>query len=224
MWQALLIEPAKAILIQLGGFLANFLLIILILIIGWILANVVKTLVIKILQVLRIDELAGRIKLGELLTKGGLKYSFSELIGVFCYWLIILVALVIAVNAVGLTVAAELLNRVILYIPNVLAAIFILILGMFMATFLGSIVLAAANNAGIGQAKLLSKIVEIVVVIFALAITLEQLNIGTQTVGLAVNIILASLGLGLALAFGLGCKDIAGKMVAEWLEKLKSRK
>ena len=61
-------------------------------------------------------------------------------------------------------------------------------------------------------------------VVFALAITLEQLNIGRTVIGLAVNIILASLGLGFALAIGLGCKDIVGKAVAEWVDKLKIKK
>ena len=59
-------------------------------------------------------------------------------------------------------------------------------------------------NAGIEQAKLLGKLVEIVVIIFAIVITLEQLNIATAIIGLAINIIIAAIGLGLALAFGLG--------------------
>ncbi len=221
--QMLLVEPTKTLLVQIGAFLTNFLLVILILVIGWLIAKIVKNFIIKLLAVVKFNILASRIKADEFLAKGGIKYSLSELIGVVGYWLVLLIALVVAVNAVGLTVAADLLNRIVLYIPNIISAIFILVLGMFVATMLSSIVQTAATNAGISQAKLLSKLVEIVVIIFAIAITLEQLNIGTAIVGLAVNIILASMGLGVALAFGLGCKDIAARIMSEWLEKIKSK-
>ncbi|MFH1678051.1 MAG: hypothetical protein ABH914_00320, partial [Candidatus Omnitrophota bacterium] len=148
----------------------------------------------------------------------------SELLGKVCYWLLILITMVMAVNAVGLSSAADLLNRIILYIPNIIAAIFILLLGAFLARVLSNVVQAASANAGISQSKLLAKIVEIVVIVFTLAVVLEQLNIGKTTIAMAVNILLASLGLGFALAIGLGCKDIVGKAVAEWIEKIKSKK
>ncbi len=223
-WQAILVEPTRIILSQIGGFLTNMLLVILLLVVGWIIAKTIKNIIIKILKLLRLDDLSARIKVDELLSKGGIKYSLAELLGVICYWLVLLIALVVAVNAIGLTVAADLLNRIILYIPNIIASIFILILGMFVATFLSSIVHTAAVNAGIAQAKLLTKLVQVVVIIFAIVITLEQLNIATQIVGLAINIVLASIGLGFALAFGLGCKDLIGQTVSDLVDKLKSKK
>ena len=128
-----------------------------------------------------------------------------------------------AINAVGLTIAADLLNRIVLYIPNIIAAIFILILGMFVATLLSSIVQTAASNAGLSQAKILGKVVEVVVMVFAIAMTLEQLNIGGKIIELTITILVGSLGLGLALAFGLGCKDIAARFIGDSIEKLKKK-
>jgi hypothetical protein len=224
MWQGVLFGPGKAALFQIGNFFLSLGLIILILIAGWIIAKIVKIIIVRILKAVRLDVLSERIRLEELLRKGGVRHTLSELLGTICYWLLLLVALVVAVNAVGLSAAADLLNRIILYIPNVIAAIFILVLGAFLARVLGDVVQAASANAGIAQSKFLAKMVEIVIIIFALAITLEQLNIGRTIIGLAVNIILASLGLGFALAIGLGCKDIVGKAVTEWIEKLKSKK
>jgi small-conductance mechanosensitive channel len=130
----------------------------------------------------------------------------------------------VAINAIGLTIAAELLNKVVLYIPNVIAAIFILILGMFVATLLRNIVQTAANNAGLSQSKLLSKIVELIIVVFVTIVALEQLNIGIRITELTLSIILGCIGLGIALAFGLGCKDIAGRYVSDLIEKLKTKK
>jgi hypothetical protein len=221
--QVVLLEPAKTVLAQIGQFLANLLLVLIILILGWIIAKVIKALVVKVLGIVKIDMLSDRIELDSLLAKGGIKTSLSELIGVICYWLMLLVTFMVAINAVGLTIAADLLNRVVLYIPNVIAAIFILILGMFVATLLGNIVLTAANNAGLGQSKLLSRVAEIVVVVFAVAIALEQLNIGAKIIELIVGIVLGSLGLGAALAFGLGCKDMAGRFVNDVSDKLKKK-
>jgi len=220
-WQAVLLEPAKVVLSQIGRFFMDVLLVIVILIIGWLLSKLVRTTVTKALKAARIDSLSERIELKDLLEKGGVPYTLSDLVGVIFYWLGLLVTFVVAVNAIGLTVAADLLNRVVLYVPNVIAAIFIFILGMFAATFLKNVVQTAANNAGLSQVKVLGKIIEVVVMIFVIAIALEQLNIGAQIIQLIVSIILASLGLALALAFGLGCKDIAGRFLSELLEKLK---
>ncbi len=223
-WLEVLLEPAKGVLTQIGQFMVNVLLVVIILIIGWVISKLIKTLVVKVLQGVRLDELSDRIELDSILTKGGIKYSLSELIGVICYWLALLVTFVIAINAVGLTIAADLLNRVVLYIPNIIASIFILILGMFVATLLSNIVQTAAMNAGLSQAKLLGKVSEGVVIIFAVLITLEQLGIGAKIIEIITGVVLGSLGLGAALAFGLGCRDIAEKYVSDLIEKIKSKK
>lgn len=223
-WQIVLLEPAKLILDQIGQFLINVLLVLVILIIGWLVAKLIKTVVTSVLRTLRFDALSERIELDSLLAKGGIKYSFSELLGIIAYWLAILVTFMVAVNAIGLTIAADLLNRVVLYIPNVVAAIFILILGMFVSTLLRNIIQTVATNAGLSEEKLLGKIVEVLVMIFAIVMALEQLNIGATTLQLALSIVLAAIGLGIALAFGLGCKDIAARAVSEFLDKIKSKK
>lgn len=223
-WEVVLIEPAKNVISQIGQFLVNVLLVIVILIVGWVISKLIKTLVTQGLRAIRLDQISSRLELDDLLAKGGISYSLSELMGVICYWLALLVTIVVAINALGLTIAADLLNRVVLYIPNIIAAIFILILGMFVATLLRNIVQTAANNAGLSQANLLSKIVDIVIIIFTVAIALEQLNIGAKIIELITTVLLGSLGLAVALAFGLGCKEIAAKFVSELLNNIKSKR
>ncbi|MDD5561466.1 MAG: hypothetical protein PHT50_04995 [Candidatus Omnitrophica bacterium] len=222
-WQVVLLEPARSVLTQISQFMINVLLVIVILIIGWLISKLIKAIVSKALKAIKIDVLASRIELDKMLSKGGITYSLSDLIGVICYWLGLLVTFMVAINAIGLTVAADLLNQVVLYIPNVIAGIFILVIGMFAATALKNIVTTAANNAGLSQGKILGQIVEIIVMIFAIIVGLEQLNIGMRITELTISIILGSLGLGLALAFGLGCKDIVGKFVSEIVENLKKK-
>ncbi|MFA5093506.1 MAG: hypothetical protein WC543_06200 [Candidatus Omnitrophota bacterium] len=222
-WQVVLLEPARMVLGQISQFVVNALLVIVILIIGWLLSGLVRTIVSKALKIAKINEIAQRIELDKLLGKGGLTAPLSDLIGTVCYWLGLLITFMVAVNSIGLTVAADLLNRVVLYIPNVIAALFILILGMFASTLLKNIVQTAASNAGLSQGKLLAQIVETIVIAFAVFIGLEQLQIGIRITELTVAIILGSLGLGLALSFGLGCKDIAGKFVSDLVERLKKK-
>jgi len=222
-WQVVLLEPARTVLAQISQFLVNASLVIIILLIGWLLSKLIRSVVSRTLKAAKINELSGRLELDKLLNKGGISTTLSDLIGSICYWLSLLVTFMVAVNSVGLTVAADLLNKVLLYIPNVIAALFILVLGMFVATLMKNIVQTAANNAGLSQGKLLAQLVETIVIAFAVFVGLEQLQIGIRITELTLAIILGSLGLGLALAFGLGCKDLAGKFVAELTDKLKKK-
>jgi len=222
--QLILLEPAKTVLTQIVQFLVNVLLVLVILLIGWLISKLVCALVTRICKAFKLDELAKRIEIDTLMAKGGVQYSLSQLIGLICYWLGLLVTFVVAVNAIGLTVAADLLNRIVLYVPNIIAAIFILILGMFVATMLRNIVRTAATNAGLSHVNLLSKIVEVVVLVFAVMVTLEQLGIGARIIELIITIVLGSIGLAFALAFGIGCQDIAKKSLNETIDKIKAKK
>ena len=106
-WQVVLLEPARTVLAQIGQFLVNILLVLIILVIGWVISKLIKTVVTKALRLVKLDELSARIGLDGLLDKGGISYTLSELIGVICYWLALLVTFMVAINAIGLTIAAE---------------------------------------------------------------------------------------------------------------------
>ena len=222
--QLSLIEPAKTVITQISQFLINILLVLVILLIGWLVAKLIRLLVTKLLKSIKVDDLSERIELDDLLSKGGIPYTLSELIGIVFYWLTLLITFVMAINAIGLTIANDLLNRLVLYIPNIIAGVFILILGMFVATMLKNIVQTAATNAGLSQAKFLAKLVEVTVVIFAGLVTFEQLGIAPRLIELIVSIILASFGLAFALAFGFGCQDLAKKCLNDIVDKIKSKK
>ena len=223
MWQSVILDPVKNMLSRAGEFIPTLLGVALIFIVGWIIAKAIQGIVTKRLKAVRLDSIAEKSGIQNFLLKGDIRYSLAELVGVLVYWLAMLIVFVAALNAFNLTVAAQLLDKVVLYVPNVIAAIFILVIGMFLATLVGTVVKTAAANTGIGQSKLLGQIVQVVIVIFATAIALEQLQIGTAIVALSFNIILASFGIAIAIAFGLGCKDIAGHAVQSFLDKLKKK-
>ena len=221
----LIVVPVKSMLAQVGTFVSSLCAIILILLVGWIIARMIKNLVGRILDILQIDSYAEKIGVNKILAKGGIKYGVSELIGVLCYWIIMLIALVIAVSAVNLNQqAAGLLNTIVLYIPKVISSIFILILGMFFASFVSAAVQTAAANAGVEQSNMLGRLAQFIIIIFTIDVALRQLQIDIRSIEHALIIVLGSIGLAFGLAFGLGCKDIAGKLTQEFLDKLRSRK
>jgi len=218
----ILVPPAKLVLAQVCLFVSSVFLVLIIFILGLLVSEfIIKNGVTNLLKILKLDDLSKRIELDAILAKGDIKIGLSELIGTICYWLSLLITIVVALNAVGLTVAADLMQKVVLFIPNIIAAVFILIVGIFVAVFVRNIVRVSANSAGISQANLVSNICEVVIMVFAVAIALEQLQIGGRIIDLTISIILGSFGLGFALAFGLGCKDIVGKFVGDSLNKLK---
>jgi small-conductance mechanosensitive channel len=219
---SILVPSARMVLAQVGLFVSSMLLFLVLVLIGWLISKyVIKIGVTKLLKVLKLDELSHRIDLDVILAKGGINNGLAELIGIICYWLALLVTFVVALNAVGLAVAADLLQKIVLFVPNIIAALFILIVGMFAAVLVRNLVRVSANNAGISQSNLVSNICEVVIIVFAVAIALDQLQIGVRIIDLTISIILGSFGLGFALAFGLGCKDIVGKAVGDFLSKLK---
>ena len=221
-FDALIMEPVQSLLTQLLTFLPKLLAAIFILLVGWWLAKAIEALIVRVLKTIAVDRLADQIQLSSVLAKGSIRRKVSELVGAIVYWLIMLAVVMVTFNALELTVAAQLFQRVVEFLPNVIAAVFILIVGVFAAAFLASTVRTAASNSGILQAHLLGQAVQTVVVIFAGVAALQQLNI--QFVGEVFLIILAGLSLGAALAFGLGCKDLAGRWVSSVIEQLQARK
>ncbi|MBC8473601.1 MAG: hypothetical protein H8D54_02190 [Candidatus Omnitrophica bacterium] len=222
-WNAVVMEPVTAMLARVASFLPTLLGVFVILIIGWIVAGILKNLVVKLLKLIQLDTATEKAGLGDVLRRGGIRQTLSELVGVLIYWLVMLMVFMTSLNALGMTVAASLLDKVIMYIPNVIAAMFILSLGIFFSSMIGTVVRTASSNAGITQAKFLGQLTQVVIMIFAIMITLEQLNIASSVLNLAINIVLASIGLAFALAVGLGSKDIAGKLVGDLVNKVKGK-
>ncbi len=221
-WNAILVQPVQAFFNQLMGFLPSILGALAILLVGWAIANAIERLVVRVLKAVQLDKLVDTIQLGGVLAKGGIRRTFSELIGVLIYWLVMFVVLIAALNAIQLTVAAELLQQVVTFLPNVVAAVFIVIVGTLIATFLATTVRTAASNAGLTQAHLLGQLVQGIVIVFVAVAAMQQLKI--QFVGEVFLIILGAVSFGLALAFGLGCKDLAGRWVSSVVDQFSSRR
>jgi cellulose synthase/poly-beta-1,6-N-acetylglucosamine synthase-like glycosyltransferase len=149
-----------------------------------------------------------------------LKISAREVISGLVYWLIMIMVLVMTVDALGLPKASDVLASLFAYVPNVIAALLVLVVAMFLASFVSGIVHTAAGNANLPRPEIFAGVSRWAIIIFAVTISLGELGIATLLVTTTFNIILGGVCLALALAFGLGGKDAA----ARYLEELKERR
>lgn len=218
-WQTFVVEPTKEMLTRMASFIPILVGALIILIVGWIVAKIIRRLVNRILAVIRFDVIADKAGISNVLSKGGIKFTARQIISGLAYWLVMVMVLVMMVNALGLTVAAQLLERLFAYIPNVIAAIFVLVLGLFLGNIVSGIVSTIAGNANLPKPKMLGTISQWAIVIFAATISLTQLNIAPLLVASAFNILFGGICLALALAFGLGGKDIAAKYIEDLRKK-----
>ena len=218
-WETLIAEPVRSMLSKIMGFLPTLLGALIILVVGWIIAKLLRQLIDKLLQIVRFDTLADKTGISDVLKKGDLKISASQVVSTLVYWLIIIMVLIMTVDALGLPKASDVLASLFSYVPNVIAALLVLVVAIFLASFISTIVRTAAGNAKMPRPELLAGICRWTIIIFAATIALTELGIAPLLVTTTFNIVLGGLVLALALAFGLGSKDI----VAKWLEEVRQK-
>jgi len=204
---------------QLAGFVPQLLAALLLLFVGWLLANLVRTGVMKLLDLLRFDSMAEKTGIEAFLKQGNLDVSLSRLLAKLAYWIVIFIVIVTVANSLGLHMVAELFNKVVLYIPNIIVAILVLVFGVLVARFINRMVFAYLNNIGVQGALTISTIAEYGVIIFVVFVALEQLAIGTTLLTAAFQIGFGAIGLAFALAFGLGGREWAAGVIKKLTEK-----
>ena len=219
--KAAILGPVDMMTSKIAGFVPKLLSVLIILILGWFIASMVQKFVIRFLKLAKLDSVSERAGIANVLLKGDINQTLSEIIGLIVYWTMMLVVLLAAVNALDLTVAASLLNSVILYVPHVIAAMFILVLGIFFASVLATMVRTTAANYGMNQAKALGKTSQVIIIIFTVVQALRQLQLDVTVFNLIIQASVAAIALGIGLAIGLGCKEIAQKYIEALIEGFK---
>jgi hypothetical protein len=203
------------------AFLPMLLGAIIIFVVGIIIAKLIKMAIVKLLKLIRFDSATEKTGINEFLQKGNITSTPSEVIGALIYWFIAILVLIASLDALGLPVVSDILNDIFLYIPNVVAAIIVLVLGLLFANLLSAIVQTAVSNVGLKTSEALGKASFYAVIFFSISIALIQLGIGERVVTAAFIIAFGALALALSLSFGLGGKEIAGEYLKRWLEEKK---
>lgn len=208
-WLTVMTGPFQLLAAGALGKLSALLTALLLLLVGMIVARAARAALERFLTFLHLDQHTDKIKLNELFSRLGLGRSPAFILGFLVYWLIILVFMVSAADVVELPVVSELLQKFVLFVPRLIGAVLVLAGGMLLSHLLGEIVLNAAATNKIQGATALSKAAQFVVIVYAAMIALEQIGIDTTILTSSIQIVLAALGLGFAIAFGLGGRDVA---------------
>ena len=188
--------------------LPRLLAMLIIALLGWVVAYVVKVALRGILRIVKFDKLSDNTGATQLLTKAALPSS-SELLSRVVFWLVWLGFIVLGVQVLGIVGLQEHIANFFLYLPRLFVALFIVFFGLVAASFFSRAALLAAVNADFPSPRLLATAIRTIIVIFAVAMAFEHLGLAERTILVAFSIAFGALMLGLAIAFGTGGRDLA---------------
>lgn len=208
-WEQAILSPLRELYRQairtFPGLMAMFIVIVLGLVVGWL----AKEITYRALRALRFDRLCDRLGISAVIEGLGLARSSSYLAGQVVQGIIVVAALLGGLNALGSPLALDLVARFFLYLPHLVAALVVLLLGSLISRFLGRSVLIAAVNAQIPSARLLSGLTRFFVMTLATVAALEELGIGRTTIIVTFSILFGGVVAAAAIALGMAARDMA---------------
>jgi hypothetical protein len=218
MGEAVLTSLAAALAMFLGAIpkLIGFLVI---LIIGWIVASALAGGVAAILRAVRFNDLAQRAGFSGFVEKMGVRTDASGLIATLAKWFVRLIVLVVAFDALGLPAVSQVLQQLLLWLPNLVVALIILVVAGLAANALGNLVRGATAQAGLGNPGLMAAIARLAVIAFAVVAAVNQIGIASTLVNTLFMGVVGALALALGLAFGLGGRDTAAEILRNWYQQ-----
>lgn len=200
------------------AFLPNFLGALVIFFIGLIIAAGIGKVVEKLIDALKLDRLLEQLGLGRIFERADLRLNSGRFVGVLVQWFFIIVTLLAVSDILKLTAFSDFLKQVLLYVPNIIIAVLIMLAGVVVAAFLSKLVRASVLAARLHSAHFLAALTKWSVMVFSFLAALSQLGVAGALVNTLITGFVAMLALAGGLAFGLGGRDVA----AAWLEKLRS--
>ena len=198
---------------SLVGFLPRLIGFLIIVLIGWLIARVVKALVVKALEGIGVDRALSSGSAGPYVARAMPDTRPSELIGKIAFWFLFLGAIAIAVSQLGIQALDNFLQSIVAYLPNVVVAILIFVLAGALAAAASRVIAGALGETS--TAKVAGTAVPVLIMAIATFMILDQLNIAPAIVEITYIALLGSAALGMALAFGLGGRDVAARMLDE---------
>lgn len=212
--------PLQNLLAQIYAFLPNIFAMILILIIGFLFSVGFKFIFSLILKIIRFNKISYRIGFSSILEKAGIKVHPSDFLTKIVYWISFAIFIMLALNALKIQAIDRLVSEFFLFFPNVIAGIIIFFAGYLLSVVLERTVLLAAVNYQVQFAKFISRGVQILILIFFLAIAIEQIGIGESIVTASFTILFGGIVLALALAFGLGGRNLGKQLIEKQFGKI----
>lgn len=217
-FETALLAPLEQLGRQLLAVLPNIMAMAIIIGLGFVVAWGLGHTVERLLRVVRLDHLCNRLGINAALMRGGVKSDPSYLVGRAVYWIIVAFATIAGLGALNLQPVNQFAQSFLAYIPHILTAGVIVVVGYLLSNFIAQAVLIAAVNASLPPARLIAVMSRWGVQLFALAMALEELGIAASVVVVGFGITFGGIVFATGLAFGLGAKDLA----KEYLERMLS--
>ena len=221
-YSSVVAQSLSDLYVRLIGFLPNFLVAVIILVVGWVVASFVAKILKDVLHSIKLDEIGDKLGLDVVSNRTGMKMTVSGAVAWVVKWFLLFAVFLAAADILGLTQVSEFLNQVLLYIPNVVAGTAILLVGTLVAGFLAKLVRSSVQAAGLQSADLLGSVTQWAVMIFTVLATLDQLKVAQAFVQTLFTGIIAMLAIAGGLAFGLGGRDHASKVLDKVEKDIKS--
>lgn len=194
---------------QVGNALPGLIGAIIVLIVGWILAGAAARVVTAAIRTAGADRL--------FLQHGGMDQLVpSKATGEIVKWLVRLAALLIAASLVGLAQVGILVNAIVLWLPNLIVAAIILLVAPVLGKFLRSVIEVGAGQAGFSNARVLGRVTEMAVMVFAVIIAINQVGIAAELIQTLFTGVVAAFAIAFGLAFGMGGRGVAEKVTESW--------
>ncbi len=209
-----LVGAMGALWTRVAVFIPNLIGAMVLVLLGFVVAKLLDTLLSKVLAKIGLDRLMAGTGLTKMIGRVGVQVSVSTLIGKIVYWFILLVFLVSAAELLGLERVSATLDVLALYVPKVFGAALVLLAGVLLAQLLNGVVRGAAEGVGLEYANGLGRIAQGLIIIISLSVAIGQLEVKTDLLNNVIAIVLISVGAAVALALGLGSRDIAGQILA----------
>jgi hypothetical protein len=201
-------------------YLPRLVVMLIIAFVGWLIAYLLKVIVRSILRVTKFSKLSESAGATHLLNQAALPSS-TELLSRFVFWVAWVGFILLGVSVLGIVGLQEYISRFFLFLPRLFVALLILFFGSLAASFFSRAVLLAAVNANLRSSRLLSVSIRIIISIFALSMTFEVLGVAEETMLIFFAAVFGAIMLGLAIAFGLGGKDLAQQFLEKRLASTK---
>jgi hypothetical protein len=218
----MLLDTSREFLHQIAALLPRLALALLVVIGGWLCAKAARFAVERGLRAVNFNVVTERAGTDHFLRQGGMSGDTTTLFGLFTFWVVLVAALIIAFNGLGLTYITDLLGRVLLFAPKLLVTMLVLIFGSYFARFVGSAVQTYCSDAEIPDSDMLGRLARYLVMTFVIMIALSQVEIGGEILQKTFLIILAGVVFALALAFGLGGRNWAAALLERWWPQRRS--
>jgi hypothetical protein len=186
---------------------------------GYLLAKVLEKLTDRLLRRIRLNHLLERGGITQAVERSGTHVNPTRVIANLVFWLVMFTVILLAANALGLQSLATVVSKLVNYIPSVIAAIVIVLLGIVLGGFVGGLIGASAGGLHGGRA--LARTGRGGVLLLAVFMALQELGIATDIVTTAFAILFGAIALAMALAFGLGNRELAAEVTREWYERLR---